>query len=318
MSRLNKANEIIELAILMQNSYSGLSIDDIAEKFECSPRSAERMKALITEKFPDKIEEVQTYERKKRWRFKKGTINFLINFSSNDFANLEYCKNIIQNFTKQKELEELIEKIKALNPKTTYSNDIETLLETQGYAIKQHYTEHINEEYLAKIKDSIISQKQIKITYNKTENILNPLGIMVADKQYLVAYNIYFKQIRNYRLAKIENLEPLETYFEKDEKFNLQKYVNASFGVFQDKQLDVVLEFNKSVRDDILEYYFHPTQKIDELEDGNLRVTFEASGSFEIITELLKWRDTVKIISPKSLNEEYISTVTAMYKKIRG
>ena len=39
MSRLNKANEIIELAILMQNSYIGLTLDDIAKEFECSRRS---------------------------------------------------------------------------------------------------------------------------------------------------------------------------------------------------------------------------------------------------------------------------------------
>ena len=30
MSRLNKANEIIELAILMQSSYISLTLDDIA------------------------------------------------------------------------------------------------------------------------------------------------------------------------------------------------------------------------------------------------------------------------------------------------
>ena len=71
MSRLNKANEIIELAILMQNSYGGLSIDDIAEEFNCCRRSAERMKAVLFEKFPDKIEEVEhSLDKKKRWRFK--------------------------------------------------------------------------------------------------------------------------------------------------------------------------------------------------------------------------------------------------------
>ena len=58
MSRLNKANEIIELAILMQNSYCGLTLDDIAHEFECSRRSAERMKAVLVEKFGNKIEEV--------------------------------------------------------------------------------------------------------------------------------------------------------------------------------------------------------------------------------------------------------------------
>ena len=95
MSRLNKANEIIELAILMQNSYIGLTLDDIAKEFECSRRSAERMKAVLVEKFGSKIEEVSSLnDKKKRWRFKKGTMNWLINFTPADFANLEQCKNI--------------------------------------------------------------------------------------------------------------------------------------------------------------------------------------------------------------------------------
>ena len=67
MSRLNKANEIIELAILMQNSYCGLTIDDIAEHFECCRRSAERMKAVLVENFGNKIEEVKNLtDNKKR------------------------------------------------------------------------------------------------------------------------------------------------------------------------------------------------------------------------------------------------------------
>lgn len=47
MSRLTKAEDIIELAMMFQNSYCGLCIYDIQEHFECSRRSAERMKALL-------------------------------------------------------------------------------------------------------------------------------------------------------------------------------------------------------------------------------------------------------------------------------
>lgn len=90
MSRLNKAEEIIELAIMFQNSYGGLCIDDIQEHFECSRRSAERMKSLLFEMFPEKVEEVSTSDKKKHWRFVKGTANMLISFTPDDFANLEY------------------------------------------------------------------------------------------------------------------------------------------------------------------------------------------------------------------------------------
>ena len=69
MSRLNKTEEIIELAIMFQNSYCGLCIDDIQEHFECSRRSAERMKSLLFDIFSDKIEEVPTLNRKKTLAF---------------------------------------------------------------------------------------------------------------------------------------------------------------------------------------------------------------------------------------------------------
>ena len=94
MSRLNKTEQIIELAMTFQNSFCGLCIDDIQNHFECSRRSAERMKALLFDLFPEKVEEVPTFDKKKRWRFVKGTMNALISFSANDFANLEYLKGL--------------------------------------------------------------------------------------------------------------------------------------------------------------------------------------------------------------------------------
>ena len=94
-SRLRKAEEIIELAMMFQNSYCGLCIDDIREHFECSRRSAERMKTLLFDLFPEKIEEVPTNDKKKRWRFIKGTMNSLISFSESDFVNLEQLKELL-------------------------------------------------------------------------------------------------------------------------------------------------------------------------------------------------------------------------------
>lgn len=318
MSRLNKADEIIELAILMQNSFCGLTVEDIAEHFECSYRSASRMKSLLFEKFPEKFEEVEnTTDRKKRWRFKKGTMNFLINFNSTEFALLEKCKNNSKNSTEQKEMTELIEKIKALNPKDAHTTDINELLETQGYAVRQQYKENINPKFLDIIREAILSQKKIIINYNNYKNIVYPYGILVSEKQYLVAFNEYYKEILMYRISKIKDIKITEDYFEKDEKFDLKSFAQFSFGVFQGEKLDVKLEFDKSARDDVLEYNFHPTQKFAEIENGNILVEFVASGSFEIITELLKWRDCVKIISPESLKQEYNDTVEKMVKNLK-
>ena len=227
MSRLNKANEIIELAILMQNSYCGLTLDDIAHEFECSRRSAERMKAVLVEKFGNKIEEVyNNKDKKKRWRFKKGTMNWLINFTSSDFANLELCKKSIKSPTKQKEIDELIEKIKALNPQNVSNVDVDEILSSQAYAVRQGFRENIKLETLQIINDAILCQKQIVIKYADMDKefTLNPYGILHSDRVYLIAYNPYVKAIWTYRISKIKEIKLTDNYFDKDESFNMEEY----------------------------------------------------------------------------------------------
>ena len=315
MSRLNKANEIIELAILMQNSYCGLTIDDIAEEFNCSRRSAERMKAVLFEKFPDKIEEVEhSLDKKKRWRFKKGAMNWLISFTQADFANLELCKKQIKEPAKQKEIQEIIAKIEALNPNKISKVDVEELLLGQAFTVRQGFRESINLDTIRLINDSILTQKQIRGKYYDKDVTLNPYGIIYSDKAYLIAHNGWAKEVWTYRLSKLTNVELTDTYFEKDENFNLQEFANRAFGIYQGEIYDVELLFNTDSAKDASEYNFHPTQKGKWNDDGSYTLTFKASGEWEIITEILKWRDSVKIIAPKKLKDIYFETVEKMYQ----
>ena len=321
MSRLNKANEIIELAILMQNSYIGLTLDDIAREFECSRRSAERMKAVLVEKFGSIIEEVSnSTDKKKRWRFKKGTMNWLINFTPADFANLEQCKKSFKSSAKQKEIDELIEKIKALNPENISDVDIDEILSNQAYVIRQGFRDNIKLlplETLQQINDSILCQKQIRINYYDQEYTLNPYGILYSDRAYLIAYNTKAKAIWTFRISKIKEITLTDNYFEKEDDFDLKEYCARSFGVFQGEIFDVLLQFNKEAVEDVKDYFFHPTQ-VGKLEkDGSYTLSLKASGEYEIITELLKWRDSVKILAPESLKEAYKNEIRKMYENIK-
>lgn len=316
MSRLEKANQIIELLILLQTSYRGLTIDEIAEKFECTRRSAERMKALIVANFPNKIEEVENQtDRKKRWRFKKGSVNYLINLTPKDFANLEVCKDSLTNSTQKNEIQKLIDKLKILDSNNTHNADIEATLEAQGYAVRQGFRENISSEILGKINEAILCQKQIKFKYYNEEKIVNTYGLLIGEKIYLIARFDNNDKNYTFRLSKIEQIQITNNYFDRDENFDIKEFSQKSFGVFQDDEMEIKLEFKKSAHE-VLEYNFHPTQKIKELENGNFEVTFTASGQYEIITELLKWRDSVKIISPKKLKQEYKNTVISMFNNL--
>lgn len=312
MSRLNKTEQIIELAMMFQNSYCGLCIEDIEHHFECSRRSAERMKALLFDLFPEKVEEVPTSEKKKRWRFVKGAMNALISFTADDFANLEYLKGLSNDENKRKELDELIAKIKALTPQKNLQSldtDVSAIMESEGFAVRQYSGVNIEPKILEELRTSMLAFKKIQFNYPIKEEIktitLNPYGLVIADKYYLVGYNEYVGDLRQYRVDKISELAILDEYFEKDEKFSLTEYSNNSFGVYQEKPIDIVLEFDKSVANDVLNYHFHPTQKIKQLENENVQVEFKSGGTYAICQELFKWGCSVKIQKPVELKNYY-------------
>lgn len=113
MSRMEKCSQILELAIMMQNSYCGISLDDIMENFEVSKRTAQRMKSVIEDNFTFRFEEVENYStRKKHWRLKKGTVNCLIGITSEEIGVLERATDFLLNEKDKKVLSLLLEKLK--------------------------------------------------------------------------------------------------------------------------------------------------------------------------------------------------------------
>jgi len=148
------------------------------------------------------------------------------------------------------------------------------------------------------------------------ENLLVPVSITMLYDGMVVADDIYDADaerliikagnvINDIQIDKISSLEVLEEYFERDESFSLSEYSAQSFGIYQEAPIDVVLEFDKSVADDALNYHFHPTQKIKKLESGNVQVKFTSGGTQAICHELFKWGASVKIKTPKELRRIY-------------
>lgn len=309
MSRLNKTSEIIELIMLLQNSYCGLTIDEMAEKLERPRRAIERMKAILSDKFGDKLEEVTTTEKKKRWRFKKGSTNFLISFNSSDLICLEQLK-ALSNDNQQKQMDSIIAKIKILTPRNLSINDIDALIESQCFAIRQYPHEKSDINFLNKIQEGIIFRKKLKANYTTAQKdtyelILHPYGFLISSSLYLIAVEDGIQNPKLYKISRFKEIELLEDYFDKDNEFDLKKYSEKSFGVYNKEPQFIELLFSKEVREDILNYHFHPTQSMEEKENGDVSVKFQASGEEEICWELFKWGKYVKIEKPASLKEFY-------------
>ena len=304
--RYSRVSDILDLAIFMSSKIQGVTINEIAERYNVSRRTAERMRDSLTCIFPQ-IDEIETDDIHKHWGFTNFSINNLISFTPKELANIEQLQRRTTNKELKAELSRTLEKIKSLSRKNlcTVQNNIELFLQTEGYAVRQMPQYKISIEAVETIRMAMQSSKKVKAVYHDKSRIIEPLGLIYGEKIYLVAREkAKGDGIYNYLLHKFSSLELTEQLFDKGD-FNLQEYTNLSFGVFHGALLDVELLFSKTAADDASKYNFHPTQKGAWNDDGTYTVSFKASGSKEIIWHVFKWGAACKILAPQSLKDEY-------------
>ena len=256
---------------------------------------------------------------------------YCIGFNSDDIADLVSVKNLckINNLSdKVKIIDKIIDCIKSSNNPnlTTLENDVEALMECEGYAIKQGANFQIDDNILSTIRIAIKSMKKLEFFYQakdyydiKEKNlagfriqkglkpkkmvIAEPLGILYGERHYLVAKND--GKIKQYLLHRISDIKVLEEYFTPDSKFDFKEWAKSSFGIFHDKPIKIKLKFKKEIADDVIKYNFHPTQQIKQQKNGAVIVTFTSSGAKSILWNVFKWGTNVEIIEPKTLKQEY-------------
>lgn len=305
--RYKRLSDVLSILIEMQAKVQGITLSDIQEICGVSRRTAERLRDAILNVCPQ-IDEIETTDREKHWGFTSRYLNELAHFSPEEIAALESIKEGLKFKDKKQILDKIITKLKAISKKniTDIEDTIEFMLKTEGIAVSQKLNYKIDIGLLEKIRTAIKENRKIRAIYRDKEKTLSPLGIIYGSSNiHLVAMEGKGEHPYNYALHRFSKVEITLDTFKKGD-FDIKEYANRSFGIYQNKALKVELLFDKRVREDVLNHYFHPSQKIKENEDGSITVKFNASGPHEIIWHLFKWSDNFKLIAPKSLKDEYI------------
>ena len=306
--RYSRVSDIVDLAIFMSSKLQGVTLSDIADRYNVCRRTAERMRDSLTCIFPQ-VDEIEVGDGQKHWGFINYSIAQLVSFTPKEIANIEQYQRRTNNKEIKNELTKVLEKIKTLNKKNTQTleNNIELYMQTEGYAVRQSPQYSIDLKIIEVIREALQQHKVVCGTYHNKCRMLEPLGLIYGEKIYLVARE---KQkgddIYTYLLHKFEDLYVIDKPFDRGD-FDLQEYNNQSFGVYHGDILDVKLRFSPNVAQEASCYNFHPSQKGYWDEDGCYVVSFKASGDKEIMWHVFKWGDDCEILSPQSLVDEYKS-----------
>lgn len=314
--RYQNADRVMQLALELQATRTGLSLDDIEQRFGIKRRTAQRMRDAILRSFPQTIETVDE-ERRRRWRIPPLGQLSPGEVSADELADLEVAVRLLRREGQReraKSLERVSAKLKALlRPETArrIEPDLEILLEAEGLAMRPGPRPLVRGEVLETLRLAIKQGREVYVSYRKmregrsTGRRLEPYGFLFGNRHYLVAMapDRHPGEARLYALSHIRQVRIGEAGFRRDPAFSLQTFAERSFGVFQEQPMEVVWRFRPDTAPIARDYLFHPNQQMEQQRDGSLIVRFRAGGLTEMAWHLYTWGDGVEVLEPSQLKE---------------
>ena len=312
--RYSRISDILDLITLMQSRVLGITLTDIVEELHVSRRTAERLRDAIIDILPQ-INEIETVGKEKHWGFTSGYMNEIINFTPEEIAILEGIKEGITPDFKKKTLESVITKLKAFSRKqiTKIDDAIELIMKSEGTAVTQKPSYKVDIQLVDTIRQGIKENRKIRGKYNGKNKLLAPYGIIYGSNVYLIGVEGDWTNPYVYSLHKLSDVKLTNETFDKGD-FDIREYANTSFGVYHNEVMKVELLFSADAAEDVLNYNFHPTQKVKQNDDASVTVKFKASGELEILWHIFKWGDSVKIVAPTKLKKMYIEYLENVLK----
>ena len=315
--RYEKSETLLRIALDMQGSALGLSLEDIQRRYSdraLSRRTAERLRDAVERLFPQ-IERANPGELPKRWRLPGGTMSGLANVTADELADLTTAISVLRRDNMRAQVgsvERILSKIQALLKQPARARiepDLEALTEAEGLAMRPGPRPAINLALLSELREAIITRRKVRLhyTYRGTRKhgyqIVQPYGFLYGTRHYLVAWSEVnrARDFRKFALSNIERVELLAQTFSRKRGFSIQQYAEGSFGVFHEDPVDVVWKFSPKVAADAAEFLFHPSQVMEPQPDGSLVVRFRAGVLLEMSWHLLTWGDEVEIVKPRRL-----------------
>jgi len=161
--------------------------------------------------------------------------------------------------------------------------------------------------------DAIPENRLCRLTYQapqvkpkkKTYNVL-PLKLFhYQGAMYLMAYMPHYKTYLNLNLHRMKAVAVKDKTLVPPEDFDPEKLENAAFGVHHTgRPVTYKLRFAPHVAPYIRERIWHPSQTLQDRDDGGVDLTFRCARTYEVTAWVASWLEGVTVLAPESLRDE--------------
>ena len=310
----------------LTSARKGKSVAELSMDLDCHPRTVYRdLEALEMAGFPMYTD---WKDGKNLWSLldtAKNSIPIPLNLT--ELMALYFSRDmlkILKDTVFYDALKSLFAKIKATLP-VEYINYLEQLEQNLhvGFSPYKKYGEF--RKKISRVNEAISSRQYIEIEYftmsrkQKSHRRVAPYKIWFFDGTfYLIGFCCLRRKVRIFALDRIKTLEQTNRQFEIPENFNIENFMQSSFGIFVGTPVTVKIHFSADIAGYVREKIWHASQKIEVQEDGSILFTARVAGTDEIKFWVLRWGGKARVIEPESLRNEIKAEAKAILKNYRA
>ena len=274
----------------------GKSAADLSEDIDCHPRTVYRDLDTMKHHLP-------------------------VPFTLPELMALHFSRNMLHIFKNtifHDSLESLFEKVKITLPPESHKY-LEKAEQTLQVSFKPYKAYGQYKEIVNQVNDAAIASKTVEIIYytmsrkKESRRRVDPYRIWFFNGSfYLIGYCHKRREVRVFAISRIRMLHQTGEVFDVAKDFNIDDFLQPSFGVYQGHSQKVRVCFSPKVAGYIQEQKWHESQRIELLDDGAIIFEVEVAGTEEIKHWIMSWGSNARVLDPEILQDEIRAEVLAM------
>lgn len=293
-------------------SKSGRSVTRLAREFDCHLRTVYRdLEALQAAGFP-----LYTYREAGRnlWALMDTVRRPVpLPLDLTEVVALYLSRDLLASPRQgviQQALASLFAKLKAtLSP--DYLKAIEKIGETYAVGPVPYKPKGQDQGVIDALNRAMVDQRNVEIVYyaasrrQETRRKVAPYKIWFFNGTfYLIGHCLLRQDVRIFALDRIRDIRITTEGFDADAAINVDRYMQASFGVFAGPAQRVRIRFDPPAADYIRETVWHPSQRLEPGPKDSLLLEMDVALSRELVGWVLQWGAAAHVCDPPALKEE--------------
>lgn len=281
----------------------------VACHFEVSSKSIQR----DIEYMRDMLHAPIDYDKKKKGYYYNKEWSFLPSafLDRQEAEALKATKKVLSQYQGTpyyQEISSALDKVLQYLPASHSENGILDI-----YSFEQAPSSEIDAKTFSLLDEAIRNSRQIAIAYHapskqaKTERTVHPYRLHYDQSKstwYLIAFCELRQATRTFAVNRIRSITPCATGFTIPESFSIEKYLEQTFdqcaGV---EEHAIVIRFSPYQSQWIKEHRWHPTQQIEEHENGSITLHMKVSALDAVKRWVMRYGKEAEVVEPEELRD---------------